>query len=111
MPPASPFGSTSQNTNGRDNVHVTNFGTATSSRNSEVIHAGIYNPTDTGKTRLCVAGRPLLYRYCAERGVDHRCTGKLLVATDEDERATLERLLALSRANGITGSWRPCARK
>jgi L-2-hydroxyglutarate oxidase LhgO len=79
------------------------FGTATSSRNSEVIHAGIYNPTDTGKTRLCVAGRPLLYRYCAERGVDQRCTGKLLVATDEDERATLERLLALSRENGITG--------
>ena len=79
------------------------FGTATSSRNSEVIHAGIYNPTDTWKTRLCVAGRPLLYRYCAERGVDHRCTGKLLVATDEDERATLERLLALSRANRITG--------
>ena len=41
------------------------FGTATSSRNSEVIHAGIYNPTDTWKTRLCVAGRPALYRYCA----------------------------------------------
>ena len=79
------------------------FGTATSSRNSEVIHAGIYNPTDTWKTRLCVAGRPLLYRYCAEHGIDHRCTGKLLVATDEEERHTLERLVALSRANGITG--------
>jgi L-2-hydroxyglutarate oxidase LhgO len=79
------------------------FGTATSSRNSEVIHAGIYNPTDTWKTRLCVAGRPALYRYCAERGIDHRCTGKLLVATDADEHATLERLVALSRANGITG--------
>ena len=62
------------------------FGTATSSRNSEVIHAGIYNPTDTWKTRLCVAGRPALYRYCAERGIDHRCTGKLLVATDAEER-------------------------
>ena len=63
------------------------FGTATSSRNSEVIHAGIYNPTDTWKTRLCVAGRPALYRYCAERGIDHRCTGKLLVATDAEEQA------------------------
>ena len=76
------------------------FGTATSSRNSEVIHAGIYNPTDTWKTRLCVAGRPLLYRYCAERGIDHRL-GKLLVATDAEEQATLERLIALSRANGV----------
>jgi len=78
-------------------------GTATSSRNSEVIHAGIYNPTDTWKTFLCVAGRPALYRYCAQRGVDHRCTGKLLVATETDELATLARLLELSRANGLTG--------
>jgi L-2-hydroxyglutarate oxidase LhgO len=79
------------------------FGSAASSRNSEVIHAGIYNPSDTWKTRLCVAGRRALYRYCAERGIDHRCTGKLLVATDAEERATLERLLALSRANGLAG--------
>src|SRR5262249_46359489 len=79
------------------------FGNATSSRNSEVIHAGIYNPTDTLKTRLCVAGRPLLYRYCEARGVDHRVTGKLLVANDAEEEATLERLIQLSRANGIAG--------
>jgi L-2-hydroxyglutarate oxidase LhgO len=79
------------------------IGTASSSRNSEVIHAGIYNPTDTWKTRLCVTGRQALYRYCAERGVDHRCTGKLLVATDADEQAALERLLRLSRANGLSG--------
>jgi L-2-hydroxyglutarate oxidase LhgO len=79
------------------------IGTGTSSRNSEVIHAGIYNPTDTWKTRLCVAGRPLLYRYCRERGIDHRCTEKLLVATDAEEQHTLERLIQLSRANGITG--------
>ena len=79
------------------------FGTATSSRNSEVIHAGIYNPTDSWKTRLCVAGRPALYRYCAERGVDHRCTGKLLVATDTEELKTLDRLIRLSRANGLIG--------
>ncbi len=79
------------------------FGTATSSRNSEVIHAGIYNPTDTWKTRLCVAGRPALYRYCAERGVDHRCTGKLLVATDAEEQEMLDRLIRLSRANGLVG--------
>jgi len=79
------------------------FGTGASSRNSEVIHAGIHHATGSAKTRLCVAGRPLLYRYCAERGIDHRRTGKLLVATDEHERAALERLLALARANGLTG--------
>ncbi len=79
------------------------FGTATSSRNSEVIHAGIYNPTDSWKTRLCVAGRRTLYRYCAERGIDHRRTGKLLVATDAQEREALEHLVVLSRANGLVG--------
>jgi L-2-hydroxyglutarate oxidase LhgO len=81
----------------------TRFGTASSSRNSEVIHAGIYNPTDTLKTRLCIAGRRALYRYCAERGIDHRCTGKLLVATDEEEQAALDRLVQLAAANGLAG--------
>ena len=56
-------------------------GTETSSRNSEVIHAGIYYPTGTLKGRLCVAGRELLYRYCEDKGIGHARTGKLIVAT------------------------------
>src|SRR5689334_12597340 len=59
------------------------FGTGTSSRNSEVLHAGIFHPPDMLKSRLCVAGRRALVRYCAERGVPHRLCGKLLVATDD----------------------------
>ncbi len=53
------------------------FGTHTSARNSEVIHAGIYYPTGSLKARLCVAGRKALYGYCAERGVNHRRIGKV----------------------------------
>ncbi len=79
------------------------FGTATSSRNSEVIHAGIFNPTESLKTRLCIAGRTALYRYCAERGIDHRRTGKLLVATDAADQTFLDRCVRLAQANGLAG--------
>jgi L-2-hydroxyglutarate oxidase LhgO len=77
------------------------IGTETSSRNSEVIHAGIYYPTGSLKARLCVSGRQALYRYCAMRGVPHRQCGKLLVATDEEQRTALQTLSEKALANGV----------
>jgi L-2-hydroxyglutarate oxidase LhgO len=77
------------------------IGTETSSRNSEVIHAGIYYPTGSLKARSCVAGKHLLYAYCAEHGVAHRRCGKLIVATSEAQRATLEQIRAKAAANGV----------
>ena len=65
------------------------IGTGTSSRNSEVIHAGIYYAKDSLKARSCVAGRQLLYEFCESHGVEHRRIGKLLVATTDDELAAL----------------------
>jgi L-2-hydroxyglutarate oxidase LhgO len=78
------------------------LGNHTSSRNSEVIHAGIYYPEGSLKARLCVAGKELLYRYCAERGVPHRRVGKLIVATREEEVAKLEGILEHARRAGVT---------
>lgn len=77
------------------------IGTGTSSRNSEVIHAGLYYPTGSLKARLCVAGREMLYRYCEARGIRHRRIGKLIVATTSDEVATLEKYLVQGLANGV----------
>ena len=62
------------------------IGQETSSRNSEVIHAGIYYPTDSNKAHLCVRGKELLYRYCENKGVPHKRCGKILVALDVDTR-------------------------
>jgi L-2-hydroxyglutarate oxidase LhgO len=76
-------------------------GTQTSSRSSEVIHAGLYYPTGSLKARLCVAGRRALYDYCAARGVAHRRLGKLVVATTEAEIPTLEGYAAQGAANGV----------
>lgn len=77
------------------------IGTETSSRNSEVIHAGIYYPTGSLKAQLCVSGRKALYRYCAARNVPHRQCGKLLVATDDGQRAALQALSEKALANGV----------
>jgi L-2-hydroxyglutarate oxidase LhgO len=78
------------------------IGTHTSSRNSEVIHAGIYYPRGSLKARACVAGRERLYAYCAERGVPHRRCGKLIVAADAAQVPALEGILAKAHANGVT---------
>lgn len=78
------------------------FGTHASSRNSEVIHAGIYYPPGSAKARMCVRGRQQLYRYCAERGIAHRRCGKLLIATSAGERATLQGYLGNARRNGVS---------
>ena len=69
------------------------IGTGVSSRNSEVIHAGLYYPPGSLKARRCVEGRERLYAYCAERGVAHRRCGKLVVATQPDELHKLDALL------------------
>src|SRR2546427_12601381 len=77
------------------------IGTGTSSRNSEVIHAGIYYPPGSLKAKLCVAGRRALYPFLAERGIAHRRCGKLIVATDPGQISGLERLHAQAQANGV----------
>jgi L-2-hydroxyglutarate oxidase LhgO len=79
------------------------IGTGTSSRNSEVIHAGIYYTPGSLKARLCVAGRRLLYAYCAERGVAHRKLGKFIVGTQPAHALRLDALLANARANDVEG--------
>ncbi|OLZ81078.1 NAD(P)/FAD-dependent oxidoreductase [Chromobacterium violaceum] len=77
------------------------MGLHASSRNSEVIHAGLYYPAGSLKARLCVAGRDALYRYCAERAIPHRRLGKLIVASRESQLARLDALEAQARANGV----------
>ncbi len=77
------------------------FGTETSARNSEVIHAGIYYPRDSLMARFCVAGRKALYDYAREHGVGHRQCGKLIVATSAGELGQLESIAAHALANGV----------
>ena len=77
------------------------IGTETSSRNSEVIHAGIYYPPGSAKAALCVKGKALLYRYCKERGVAYRRCGKLIVATAPVQVAALHNIQAQAAANGV----------
>lgn len=77
------------------------IGTGVSSRNSEVIHAGLYYPPGSLKARRCVEGRERLYAYCAERGVAHRRCGKLVVATQPDELHKLDALLERAPRCGV----------
>ena len=77
------------------------IGFETSSRNSEVIHGGLYYPQGSLKARSCVEGRERLYAYCAEHGVPHARLGKLIVATEEAEIPGVEKIAAAGRANGV----------
>ncbi|QYJ82951.1 NAD(P)/FAD-dependent oxidoreductase [Shewanella aegiceratis] len=77
------------------------IGTGISSRNSEVIHAGIYYPTGSLKAQFCVEGKQQLYAYCRRRGVAVNPLGKLIVATQVEQEEQLDALLAQARANGV----------
>lgn len=79
------------------------IGSGVSSRNSEVVHAGLYYPADSLRARHCVAGRRALYAFCDARGIAARKVGKLVVATDEAEIAKVEAIHAQGRANGVEG--------
>ena len=77
------------------------IGTGTSSRNSEVIHAGIYYAPGSLKARLCVEGKALLYAYCLERGIGHRRCGKLIVATQAAQLDALQAIIDKAADNGV----------
>ncbi len=77
------------------------IGTGTSSRNSEVIHAGIYYPAGSLKAKLCVAGRHALYAFCESHGVPFERIGKLIVATDAEQIPSLDAVAEKARANGV----------
>jgi L-2-hydroxyglutarate oxidase LhgO len=79
------------------------IGSGTSSRNSEVIHAGIYYPTGSLRERHCARSRRLLYAYCAAHGVPHRKLGKLVVVGKDADRPVLEKLYAQATRNGVEG--------
>jgi L-2-hydroxyglutarate oxidase LhgO len=86
------------------------FGLETSSRNSEVIHSGIYYPQDSLKTKFCIEGNRLLYEFCQKYGIGHRRLGKIVVATNEGEVGRLEELYRQGLDNGI-GDLRLLSRK
>ena len=79
------------------------IGTVTSSRHSEVIHAGLYYPTDSIRARHCARSRRMLYAYCAERGIPHRKTGKIVVACDDSEIEQLGKIYKQAQINGCEG--------
>src|SRR6201985_3996378 len=77
------------------------IGTVTSSRNSEVIHAGIYYKAGSLMARMCVSGKKALYAYCRDHGIPHRNCGKLIVATTPAETEKLQSIRAHAEANGV----------
>ncbi|MHB8527877.1 MAG: NAD(P)/FAD-dependent oxidoreductase, partial [Candidatus Acidiferrales bacterium] len=79
------------------------LGMGASSRNSGVIHSGLYYTPGSLKARLCVRGNRLTYEFCAAHGVPHRNTGKLVVATSHEQEAKLTELIERGRANGVAG--------
>src|SRR3954469_25579079 len=79
------------------------IGSVPSSRNSEVIHGGMYSPAGTLRARHSVAGRRMLYGYCAEHGVPHRKCGKLVVATDHPEFERVHAIAKQGEINGVEG--------
>jgi L-2-hydroxyglutarate oxidase LhgO len=81
------------------------IGAETSSRNSEVIHAGIYYPTDSLKAQLCVQGKQHLYDYCQSRGVPHRRSGKVIVASSDSQLDVLRDYQRQAAANGVALTW------
>jgi L-2-hydroxyglutarate oxidase LhgO len=81
------------------------IGQGVSSRNSEVIHAGLYYPPGSLKAKLCVRGKELLYTLCDSHGVGHRRCGKLTVANSDAERGALRRLQERAAANGVPVQW------
>lgn len=88
-----------------DNVYVfernSTFGLECSSRNSQVIHAGIYYPPDSLKARLCVEGKYLLYELCRMHGIGYRRSGKIIVAVEDEEIETLESIYEQGRRSGV----------
>ena len=77
------------------------FGQDTSTRNSEVIHGGMYYPTDSLKARLCVDGNRMLYEICAKHNIPHRKTGKLIIANTAEEHANIEEIYRQGQINGV----------
>lgn len=80
------------------------IGSATSSRNSGVVHAGIYYPQGSLKATTCVQGRKALYRFCEEEGVAHARCGKLILATSQAQISSLQGIATKAKANGVVGS-------
>lgn len=87
------------------------IGMETSSRNSEVIHAGIYYRKESLKANMCVQGRDLLYKYCDDRSIAHNRCGKLIVATDDAEVRRLDGIVETARANGVNNLERLSAKE
>ena len=79
------------------------IGNGVSSRNSEVIHAGMYYPTGSQRAKHCVQGRRMLYEFCATHGVPHKKVGKLIVATDAKQTAKIEGIAKQGEINGVEG--------